>query len=572
MEFPKLYSNEGESEYLLFVAVSYYMDEDEYEGFFSYKRFDETDTGDDTEVHRGMYVANAIMVYQFSGSNPRWGRQEHLDLSGDHSAPVNATLVGSIPLRQENTKMGAFALSSPTVADIDGDGNMEVLMGTSMGIVYCVDGRNLYKKENWPVQFQHPVESRILVEDVRGDTDLEIFVADVAGNVVCLDSKANKIWHRDLIGSTELQNNAEVLASSQMVLGDIDGDGVLDIVVAMKLRTGESQVAHYLFAVSADTGGDIPNFPVRIGSTNDEHQKEIGEEFVVGKLPAPLLVDLHGDQSFLNEYIRRNGTKWTRPFRRPTGLPLHGGSANGLHIVLPIGSNLVIMEAGSGCSQSIAVGDDILTMVQADDVHGTNSLDLVITTASGNIVTLESKSPYHPLNVWNNGESRGRVNAAAHGYSASQGIFVHDVSRQFRDIFGVWIPITFEIFDNRPNIMNEPDRRVYNVEFREGIATIRFRKTYSSTGVYTERMYIPNGPGYYSVTVMLKSTHGIVYEDTFHIGYNVNYMEGFGMLLWVPLLVASFCILVLGTRVAHWDEDDYEGDGQDGILGSPLPE
>jgi hypothetical protein len=253
-------------------------------------------------------------------------------------------------------------------------------------------------------------------------------------------------------------------------------------------------------------------------------------------------------------------------------LPLHGGSAHGLHIVLPIGSNLVIMEAGSGCSQSIAVGDDILTMVQADDVHGTNSLDLVITTASGNIVTLESKSPYHPLNVWNNGESRGRVNAAAHGYSASQGIFVHDVSRQFRDIFGVWIPITFEIFDNRPNIMNEPDKRLYNVEFREGMTTIRFRKTYSSSGVYTERMYIPSGPGYYSVTVMLKSTHGIVYEDTFHIGYNVNYMEGFGMLLWLPLLVASLCILVLGTRVAHWDEDEFEGDGQDGILGSPLPE
>lgn len=572
MEFPKLYSNDGENEYMLFVAVSYYMDEDEHEGFFSYKRFDERDPGDETEVRRGMYVANAIMVYQFSGSTHRWGRQEHLDLSADHSAPVNATLVGSIPLRQENTKMGAFALSSPTVADIDGDGNLEVLMGTSMGIVYCVDGRNLYKKDGWPVQLQHPVESRILVEDVRGDTNLEIFVADVAGNVVCLDHKANKIWHRDLIGSTTLKNTAEVLASSQMVLGDIDGDGVLDIVILLKLRTLESQVAHFLFAISADTGIDVQNFPVRLGSTTDKQQIEIGEEFVVEKIAAPLLVDLHGDQSFLNEYIRRNGTRWTKPFRRPSGVARHGGNAHGLHIVLPIGSNLVIIEAGSGCSQSVALGDDILAMVQADDVHGTNNLDLVITTAAGNIVTLESKSPYHPLNVWNNGESRGRVNAVAHGYSASQGIFVHDVSRQFRDIFGVWIPVTFEIFDNRPNILNEPDRRVYNVEFREGITTSRFRKTYNSPGVYTERMYIPSGPGYYSVTVVLKSTHGIIYEDVFHIGYNVNYMEGFGMLLWLPLVVASICILALGTRSSHWDDDDYEGDGQEGILGSPLPE
>ena len=119
-------------EQLLFVAVSYYLDEDEYEGLFSYKRFENTDRGDETEVQRGMYLANALMVYQF-GDSPRWGRQEHLDLSGDHSAPINTTLVGSIPLMEDNTKMGAFALSSPTVADIDGDGTLEVLMGTSMG-------------------------------------------------------------------------------------------------------------------------------------------------------------------------------------------------------------------------------------------------------------------------------------------------------------------------------------------------------------------------------------------------------------------------------------------------------
>jgi hypothetical protein len=233
------------------------------------------------------------------------------------------------------------------------------------------------------------------------------------------------------------------------------------------------------------------------------------------------------------------------------------------------------MEADSGCFQSISIGDEILAMVQADDVHGTNSLDLVVSTASGNIVTLESQAPFHPLNVWNNGEMRGRTNTFAHGYSASQGIFVHEISRQFRDIFGVYVPVTFEIFDNRPNIQNEPDKRVYNVEIREGTSRTLFRKTYAATGIYTERIYIPYGPGYYTVSAVLKTTHGLVYEDIFHLGYNVNYMGGFGLLLWLPLAIASACILLCGTSKSHWDDDDYEGDSRNdrqGILGSSLPE
>jgi hypothetical protein len=65
-EFPKMYSDKNEMEDILYVAVSYFMDEDEYQGMFSYKRFDATDRGDENEVRRGQYVASAIMAYTFS--------------------------------------------------------------------------------------------------------------------------------------------------------------------------------------------------------------------------------------------------------------------------------------------------------------------------------------------------------------------------------------------------------------------------------------------------------------------------------------------------------------------------
>lgn len=565
METPKLYSqNPDESRAALFVAVSYYMDEDEYEGFFSYKRFDNIDIGDESEVERGSYVASALMIYELD-STARWGRQEHLDLSADPTAPQNATLVGSYPIVAHDEKMGAFAMSPPVLADIDGDGSIEVLIGTSMGIVYCFDANHMFKKDGWPVQMKSAIETRMLVEDVVGDTNLEIFISDVEGNLVCLNHAGAVIWHRDLGSSI----GSDVVSSSPMSLGDVNGDGILDLVLVSRSKNTPAGEPVVIFAFNAATGDDLPNFPVSL------------EPKVAGKesgsvLPQPLLVDLHSDQTQWESYLLRNGARATHENVAKSKAP-HGGSALGLHIVQPVGSDLFIVEAGSGCIQKIDVGDEVAAMVQADDVHGTNRLDLVVSTVSGNIVTLESPAvPYHPLNVWSNGDIRGRMNSFAQGFSASQGIFVHDSSRQYRDIFGVYLPVTFQIFDNRPNIEKEPNRRIYKVEMRDGTSSERplFRKEYNATGTYTERFYVPYGPGYYSISVVMKTSHGLVYEDTFHLGYNVHYMDGFGILLWLPLLLAAIPILLCGKKKITWDDEDFDsnergGSGQ-GILGRAL--
>merc|ERR1712066_850325 len=115
----------------------------------------------------------------------------------------------------------------------------------------------------------------------------------------------------------------------------------------------------------------------------------MGTSLTHTKLPQPLLVDLHSNQKFLSHYIHRNGTNWweyknkdllyttsTSSGDDTENLP-GGGMAPGLHIVLPIDENLYIVEGGSGCTQNIPMGDVITSMVQVDDVHGKNSLDLV---------------------------------------------------------------------------------------------------------------------------------------------------------------------------------------------------
>ncbi|EJK59276.1 hypothetical protein THAOC_20524, partial [Thalassiosira oceanica] len=198
----------------------------------------------------------------------------------------------------------------------------------------------------------------------------------------------------------------------------------------------------------------------------------------------------------------------------------HGGTGRGLHIVQPVGSTINIIEGSTSCEQRLDLGDTIPSMVQADDIHGTGGVDLgawcvssshllqffiifpsadvrfceVVTTAQGEIITLESDSvPFHPLNTHSAGAARSPgSNSQSHGFSASQGIFVHPISRQYRDVLGVYLPVTFEIFDRRPNIDKEVDKQLYAVEIRAGMSAKRtvFSKTYNSVGVYTEKVQI----------------------------------------------------------------------------------
>ena len=157
-----------------------------------------------------------------------------------------------------------------------------------------------------------------------------------------------------------------------MVLGDVDGDGVLDVVVVIRTKVSTHDDRAFVFALSAATGKAVPNFPIELTdpvklkkSSNGLHQK----------LAQPLLVDLHADQSFLNDYIRRNGTEWKKRTARKSSSPPHCGSSPGLHIVQPLGEQLSIIEAGSGCSQKISIGAEVSSMVAVDDVHGTIPTD-----------------------------------------------------------------------------------------------------------------------------------------------------------------------------------------------------
>ncbi len=73
-----------------------------------------------------------------------WAWSVHLDLTTDRST------------------FTALIKSAPTVADLDGDGRSEVIIGTDLGLLYVLDGETGFVRRYFPMQF-HRIEAQIAV-------------------------------------------------------------------------------------------------------------------------------------------------------------------------------------------------------------------------------------------------------------------------------------------------------------------------------------------------------------------------------------------------------------------------
>lgn len=155
------------------MAVSYYFDKTKYPSNF-------------TEFEPDMYVAGGVVCWDIEAQD--WAWMVHLDLTTDLS------------------HFKALIYGSPTVVDLDGDGNSEVIIGTSLGLLYVLDGDTGFTKRFFPMQF-HEIQAQVAVADVMGGPDLEIIVCDMGGNVVVIDILGEILWvmsHASRIHSTHL--------------------------------------------------------------------------------------------------------------------------------------------------------------------------------------------------------------------------------------------------------------------------------------------------------------------------------------------------------------------------------
>ncbi|MDJ0517457.1 MAG: FG-GAP-like repeat-containing protein [Trichodesmium sp. MO_231.B1] len=121
--------------------------------------------------------------------------------------------------------------SSPTFADIDGDGDLDAFIGDGNGEINYFENINLPPGGNFVDSGQalgNAVSFGVELGDVDGDGDLDAFVANV--NIGLSD----KLWLND--GSGTFTDSGQVLgqsSSTDVNLGDLDGDGDLDAFVTV---------------------------------------------------------------------------------------------------------------------------------------------------------------------------------------------------------------------------------------------------------------------------------------------------------------------------------------------------
>ena len=292
----------------LAISVSYFFDTEVYQA--NPQLFEQLPPGTDLRN----YVAGGLVVWSLTTLKELYSIQ--LDMSTDY------------------TERKAVIYSQPTIVDLDGDGEVEIIFGTSLGFVYVLAPGVGVLRPGFPV-VMHEVQAQVVVEDINGDGRLELIVSDSKGNVVALNDNGQEVWHTRCSGA----------ASQAVTIADINQDGVLDVLVG----TSSGQV----WAYRGDTGRLLPHFPFKTD----------------GKIIAPLTVLTPADHS-------------------PSSLPL---------IVFPSFDGRLYIVDAAGCSESIDVGERSYAAVLAESVLGTGYLDLLLATMSGNVYLFHTDIPFHPL-------------------------------------------------------------------------------------------------------------------------------------------------------------------------------
>ncbi|KDP24492.1 hypothetical protein JCGZ_25056 [Jatropha curcas] len=446
--------NDGISE--MIVAVSYFFDHEYYDNPEHLKELGGIDIG--------KYVAGSIVVFNLDTKQVKWTRE--LDLSTDTST------------------FRAYIYSSPTVIDLDGDGNLDIVVGTSFGLFYVLDHHGNIR-EKFPLEMAE-IQGAVVAADINDDGKIELVTTDIHGNVAAWTSQGKEIWERHL----------KSLVSQGPTVGDVDGDGHTDVVVPT--------LSGNIYVLSGKDGSNVRPYPYR---THGRVMNQV------------LLLDLS-----------KRGEK-------SKGLSLVTTSFDGY---------LYLIDGPTSCADVVDIGETSYSMVLADNVDGGDDLDLVVTTMNGNVFCFSTPVPHHPLKAWrsaNQGRNNvaNRFNREGIYVTPSSRAFRDEEGKYF------WVEIDIVDKYRFPSGSQAPYKVTTSLLVPgnyQGERTMKQNQTFNQPGRYRIKLPTVGVRTTGTVLVEMVDKNGLYFSDEFSLTFHMYYYKLLKWLLVLPM-IGMFGVLVI---------------------------
>lgn len=174
-------------------------------------------------------------------------------------------------------RLGTAITAAIALGDLDGDGDLDALAGgwEEPAKVWLNDGAAMLSQHEQQLCPASVHIHGLALGDVDGDVDLDVFMAVASGD-------PNQVWLND--GSGGFSNSGQELRSSLaqgVALGDLDGDGDLDAVTAHGTMSGSSGGRFWLnngegyFTAGGLRMGNLPATTVALGDLDGDGDLDV---------------------------------------------------------------------------------------------------------------------------------------------------------------------------------------------------------------------------------------------------------------------------------------------------------
>ena len=180
------------------------------------------------------------------------------------------------------------SFSAPSLADLDGDGDLDILVGREDGTLDLLRNEGSKESPDWQMaevrfaKIDIGSRSTPLIRDLDGDSDLDLLVGNSQGFLIYFENQGSSEKANFVLESARFANAQSSSGNAVPAIFQWDDDENADLLI------GESSGTLQLL-----THQPQPNYPVSLGW---QQQAQIWQDLETVGSSAPFLVDLNGDQ------------------------------------------------------------------------------------------------------------------------------------------------------------------------------------------------------------------------------------------------------------------------------------